>query len=120
MRRLDSRRLTGPNLHIHGPAAISEVAFEPDDDPDACITAWVIAVSAALTALGWPIELAVRRHSHPDGRTIAELVFAAPHDHLLLATDINDWAIAAAAHDHLPDPSGPLATWRDQDRKSVV
>src|SRR5687768_16461998 len=31
MRNLDSRRLTGPNLHRDGAAAIAEVAFEPGE-----------------------------------------------------------------------------------------
>ncbi len=113
MRRLDSRRLTGPNFHLHGPAAIAEVAFEPGDDPEALIAAWRTAISAALTAMGWPIELAVRRHDGLTGSTgpVAELVFAAPIEALLLATDINDWAIAVAAHGSTHDPEDELADW---------
>ena len=30
MRRLDSRRLTGPNFHLAGPAAIAEVVGDDD------------------------------------------------------------------------------------------
>ena len=117
MRRLDSRRLTGPNFHIAGPAAIAEVVFEPGDEPEALLAAWRRAVSAALTLLDWPIDLAVRHYTGPDGQTHADLVFAAPEQALLLATDINDWAVAAAtrvADGHpQPDPADELELWRE-------
>ncbi|MBA3545847.1 MAG: hypothetical protein H0T76_05130, partial [Nannocystis sp.] len=57
MRILDSRRLTGPNLHLGGPAAIAEVAFEPGEDRSAAVAAWRLAVTAALRGLDWPALL---------------------------------------------------------------
>ncbi len=141
MHILDSRRLTGPNLHLRGPAAIAEVAFEPGEDRPAAVAAWRVAVTAALHALGWPVELFVRLHEDAHGHAGADLVFAAPDEALYLATEINDWAVAAANHslDHstaaalddsphsstTPDSSHPstapaptdpgplLAEWRD-------
>jgi UDP-N-acetylmuramyl tripeptide synthase len=129
MRILDSRRLTGPNLHLGGPAAIAEVAFEPGEDRDAAIATWRLAVTAALRALAWPVELYVRTHEDARGHAGADLVFAAPDEALYLATEINDWAIAAAternaatptAAEHgasdprnLADPSALLSEWRD-------
>ena len=117
MRRLDSRRLTGPNFHLAGPAAIAEVAFEPGEDPGTLISAWRTAVSSALTAIGWPTNIAVRRYAGPDGLAHADLVFAAPEEALLLATDINDWAVSAATRaaegEPLPDPADELEGWQD-------
>ena len=98
MRILDSRRLTGPNLHLRGPAAIAEVAFEPGEDRPAAVAAWRVAVTAALHGLGWPVELFVRLHEDAHGHAGADLVFAAPDEALYLATEINDWAVAAANH----------------------
>jgi cyanophycin synthetase len=115
MRTLDSRRLTGPNLHRDGAAAIVEVAFEPGETAesiDAAIAAWRAAVTAALEALGWPVELHVRVHHDDRGNAGADLVFAAPVDVLYVATDINDWAIAAANGEVPADPGERLAEWR--------
>jgi UDP-N-acetylmuramyl tripeptide synthase len=129
MRILDSRRLTGPNLHLGGPAAIAEVAFEPGEDRDAAIATWRLAVTAALRALAWPVELYVRTHEDARGHAGADLVFAAPDEALYLATEINDWAIAAAternaatptAAEHgasdprnAADPSAQLSEWQE-------
>ncbi len=122
MRILDSRRLTGPNLHLGGTAAIAEVAFEPGEDRSAAVAAWRQAITAALRGLDWPLEMVVRLHEDASGRAGADLVFAAPDEALYLATDINDWAVAAANHsvadhipaDHIPpDPEAQLPAWRD-------
>ena len=51
------------------------------------------------------------------GARSADLVFAAPPDDLYLATEINDWAIAAAnltVREGTPaDPTPLLPAWRD-------
>jgi len=113
MRILDSRRLTGPNLHLGGPAAIAEVAFEPDEDRPAALARWRLAVTAALHALGWPALLVVREHEDGRGHAGADLVFAAPDEALYLATEVNDWAIAAATDASAPlDPGAQLSTWQ--------
>ena len=123
MRILDSRRIPGPNLHLDGPGAIAEVAFEPGEDRAAAVAAWRGALEAALTGLGWPRELAVRLHEDAQGHAGADLVFAAPEDSLYLATDINDWAIDAAARalagGPAPDPGEQLAGWRETAARDV-
>ena len=121
MRTLDSRRLTGPNLHLDGPGAIAEVAFETGDDRTALISAWRRAVLAALAGLGWPQRLAVRLHEDERGRGGADLVFAAPPEALYLAADVNDWAVEAAVRaaegGPPPDPGPLLARWRDEEAR---
>jgi len=112
MRILDSRRLTGPNLHTGGPAAIVEVAFAPDEPHDPAIARWRAAVTAALRALHWPCDVHVRLHDDGRGQRGADLVFTAPVDALYLATEINDWAVAQAAADSDPDPTDMLPIWR--------
>ncbi len=127
MQILESRRLTGPNLHLPGPAAIAEVAFDAGEDAGAAVAAWREAVAAALSALGWPIEPVVRLHDSGHGRPGADLVFAAPEPSLYLAADINDWAIAAATRrasgGPAPDPGELLERWRedaaDDDRPEL-
>jgi len=113
MRILDSRRLTGPNLHLGGPGAIAEVAFEAGEDRIAAVAAWRHAVTAALQALDWPIELHVRMHEDTSGHAGADLVFAAPDEALYLATEVNDWAVAAAGQPGPADPGAQLPGWRD-------
>ncbi len=96
MRLLDSRRLTGINIHGDHPGAIAEVSLDSDADAELVIVAWRLAVTAALTALGWPVALAVRCHDDGHGHRGADLVFVAPEDALYTATEINDWAVAWA------------------------
>ncbi|HEY0132575.1 MAG TPA: Mur ligase family protein, partial [Nannocystis sp.] len=112
MQILDSRRLTGPNLHTGGPAAILQVAFTPDELAEAAIARWRAAVTAALRALGWPLDLHARVHEG-HGQRGADLVFTAPIDALYLATEINEWAVAQALTGDEPDPTDMLAGWRD-------
>ena len=113
MRILDSRRLTGPNLHLGGPAAIAEVAFDSSEDREAAVAAWRRAVTTALRALAWPIELHVRMHEDNRGHWGADLVFAAPDEALYLATEINDWAIGAASKPEPADPTSLLPEWHE-------
>ncbi len=97
--------------------AIAEVGFDPGEPIDLALAAWRRAVELALDALGWPHDLHVRRHDDGHGHPGADLVFAAPVDLLYLATDINDWAIAAADQQVQggvpPDPSPHLPEWRE-------
>jgi cyanophycin synthetase len=99
------------------PGAIAEVAFDPEEAIEAMLAAWRLAITAAQTALAWPIDLHVRRHDDGRGHRGADLVFAAPPEHLYLATEINDWAIAAAhatvAANTPADPSPQLPTWHE-------
>jgi cyanophycin synthetase len=102
MRLQDSRRLTGPNLHLAAPGAIAEVTFDLGEDRDAALAPGARR-HPRPHALGWPVDLLATTTTH--GHSGADLVFAAPVDALYLATEINDWAVAAA--NHRPRP----ATW---------
>ncbi|MBK9756674.1 MAG: Mur ligase [Nannocystis sp.] len=104
-----------------GPGAIAEVAFDAGEAAGPVLAAWRLALTAALDALGWPVELHIRQHDDGHGHPGADLVFAAPPDHLYLATDINDWAIQAAnatTRDAVGaagagDPARQLPAWRE-------
>jgi UDP-N-acetylmuramyl tripeptide synthase len=117
MRLLDARRLTGPNLHLGGPAAIAEVEFEPGEDPEDAVARWRAALAPALAGLGWSAALAVRTHpglavpGNMSPRPGADLVFAAPVDALYLATTVQEWAVAAA-DGRAPELAGELDAWR--------
>jgi cyanophycin synthetase len=93
---LDSRRLTGQNLHGDAPGAIAEVAFAADEDRALIIAAWREALGHMLAALDveWGPVVA---HARATARG-ASLYLAAPVDLLLPATEINEWALEAAVH----------------------
>lgn len=95
MKLIDSRRLTGPNLQLQSPAAIAEVEFDEGETADAVIGHWHDAVSRMLLAVGWSDATRFVR-PFADGRGAA-VGFSAPFDALYAATDVNDWAIEAAA-----------------------
>ncbi len=86
----DSRRLTGPNLHTAGPAAVLEAEIE-DSERRRVIEAWKRHARRLLGALGWTdSEVFARTHAHG-----ASLGFAAPEDALYAATEVNEAAWAA-------------------------
>lgn len=88
-----SRRLTGPNVQTHEPGVVAEVEWEPGDDPARAIGLWREEVGRMLAGLDFPpIDMCVRSYARG-----AALVFTAPVDLLLAATDVNDWAVASAA-----------------------
>lgn len=88
----DSRRLTGPNLVTNRPGAVLEVEL-PESAADELVRYWQEAARRALDAVGWQDEvLAVRRY--PGG---ASLAMTAPIDALYAATEVNEWAWAAAS-----------------------
>ena len=91
----DSRRLTGPNIVTDGPAAILDVLVEPGEDVDAAVAAWERRAGEVLEAVGW--SGAVLHHrTFPGGLSLA---FRAPIDALYAATEVNEWAWAAARAD---------------------
>lgn len=111
MKLTDSRRLTGPNLLLDGPGAVAEVAPE-DADPNALVESWRTQAQRILELVGWTdAELASRVHR--GGLTLA---FSAPVDALYAATEVNEWAIAAAeialAGGEPPDPAGAATRLR--------
>ncbi|HWA14997.1 MAG TPA: Mur ligase family protein [Gemmatimonadales bacterium] len=88
---IDSRRLMGPNLFGTRVGAVLDVAMA-DADAEGAMLALQAAARAMLSAVGWEREdLLIRRF--PGG---ASLKITAPVDALLAATEINEWALAAA------------------------
>jgi len=85
----DSRRLTGGNLFFASTGAVLDVAGVAIDD--ALIAAWRARVGRAATRMNWPDRRAVSRR-HAGG---ASLAIAAPYDQLMLATEVNEWALCA-------------------------
>ncbi len=88
----DSRRLTGPNRHFAEPAAtltpLGVAAAAP-----AALDAWVVRVRAQALRLGWPDpEPVIVRHA-----TGTLLVFRAPRDAQVTATELGEWAWERAA-----------------------
>jgi len=90
----DSRRLTGPNLVSPGPGAILDVHVEAAD-LDALIETWERRAGSVLEAVGWPDE---RTFARPHRRGVS-LAISAPVDALYAATEVNEWAFAAATTD---------------------
>ncbi len=87
----DSRRLTGPNLLAEWPGAVLDISC-PEDKAQALVDAWRREVRRILERLDWSEEqLAVRLF--PGG---ANLAISAPVDVLYAATEVNEWAFAAA------------------------
>ena len=86
----DSRRLTGPNLVWDAPGAVLDVVI--DGSPGPAIREWEVQARRVLDAVGWPNEQA-RARAHRDG---ALLAISAPMDALYAATEVNEWAWAAA------------------------
>jgi len=87
----DSRRLTGPNLLWDHAGAVLDVAC-PEDKVESLVAAWLAHAQRMLDALGWSGEkLTARRF--PRG---ANLALSAPMDVLYAATEVNEWAFAAA------------------------
>lgn len=85
-----SRRLTGANLFFASPGAVLELAgVDPEEQ---LLEAWRTRVERVRAALGWRMPGVVAR-AHARG---ASLALAAPVDQLLVATEVNEWALCAA------------------------
>jgi UDP-N-acetylmuramyl tripeptide synthase len=103
MKLADSRRLTGPNLLFGGPGAVIELELE-GEDPNKLIEAWKTRATQILAAVGWP-ESQLAYRVHRGGITLA---FSAPVDALYAATEVNEWALEAAAADLGEEEPGDL------------
>ncbi len=90
MKLLDARRLTGPNLHTRGPAAIVEVELEPHETPEAAIDAWRTELARVLD--GWPYEIVTRVFADRCGLALA---FTARFDVLYAMVEIAEWVVAS-------------------------
>ena len=111
---LDSRRLTGPGLLLEGPGAILEIQL---DDPEraAALAAWRRAARRMLDAVGWSGETLATR-TFAGG---ASLALSAPADALYAATDLNEWAWAAAAAETLGSPAPDFAAAAERLRAAI-
>ncbi len=94
MELLDSRRLTGPNLHDRAPGAIAELRFAGAREAEVAAPRLRAAIGYALEQLGWrDSRIHVREIVDAQGRPGAELMITAAFDQLYTATLINEWAI---------------------------
>ncbi len=94
MEFLDARRLTGPSLIFDGPGAILDVACSAEE-ADRLIPIWQANVERILAELGWS-EAVFSSRKLLGGVSLA---FSAPIDALYAASEINEWAWAASAHE---------------------
>ena len=95
----DSRRLTGPNLLSDGPGAAIDCTLR-GVSVDAFLNAWRTHVRDALYAVGWGDQYTVERRFE-GGATVFH---SAPIDALYAATEVNEWAWAAAEADVRDQP----------------
>jgi UDP-N-acetylmuramyl tripeptide synthase len=101
-RLTDSRRLPGPNRLLDRPGVVADVVL-PGLHAEAIIGAWRCRVSEVLAAVGWAGE-EIRTLRYPGG---ASLAITAPVDALYAATEVNEWAWAAALADVTALPAPP-------------
>jgi cyanophycin synthetase len=89
---IDSRRLTGANRYFQGPAATLTPRGRAAGEPRA-LEAWAARVRDTAAALGWPDPTPIidRR------ATGTFLVFRAPRDAQMTATELSEWAWERAA-----------------------
>ena len=96
----DSRRLTGHNRFFDGPGAVLETGVRDA----ATLDAWRGRVALARRELRWPPgEACALAH-----RSGASLALPAPVDQLITATEVNEWALAAAMAERAPGRSAEL------------
>jgi UDP-N-acetylmuramyl tripeptide synthase len=89
-------------LFFASTGAVLDVIRAPLDD--ALISAWRSRVERAGSQLGWPERQALARR-HARGVLLA---ISAPSDQLLLATEINEWALCASLAERDPKRWGGL------------
>ncbi|MDJ0708779.1 MAG: Mur ligase family protein [Woeseiaceae bacterium] len=94
MEFVDARRLTGPNAVFNGIGSVLDVACTPDE-ADTLIPVWAEHVGRMLEALDWPSARFASRKLQGG----VSLAFSAPIDQLYAASEINEWAWAACAHE---------------------
>jgi cyanophycin synthetase len=84
-----SRRLIGANLFFASTGAVLETQGVAVDE--LLLAGWRARAERARTRLGWSMPAVVARR-HGGG---ASLALAAPCDQLMLATEVNEWALCA-------------------------
>ena len=95
MEFLDARRLTGPNVVLDGPGGILDVDCTPERAVELA-PVWERHVRHMLHALDWTHETEFASLPLIGGISLA---FTAPIDALYAASEINEWAFAACAHE---------------------
>jgi UDP-N-acetylmuramyl tripeptide synthase len=111
----DSRRLPGPNRLFDRPGAVVDVVL-PEAHAEAIIEAWRRRIVEVLGAVGWEGE-EVRALRFPGG---ASLAFTAPVDSLYAATEVNEWAWAAALTDATAVPAPPALAEAARDLRAKI
>lgn len=94
VRRVDSRRITGPHLVLPGAGAIID-ATGPTATVNAVMEAWRERVELLLDEFGWRADSAIESRMVPipgTDRCDASVGFTAPIDVLYAATEVNEWA----------------------------
>jgi hypothetical protein len=123
---VDSRRLPGPSRYFDGPAVTLTPIGTAAGEPGAHAR-WAESVRRLSNALGWPDPEPVIDHVG-DG---AFLVFRAPVDAQLTATELSEWAWEAAAaeagvtafdraHDFGADPAAVLGARAATERNEAL
>ena len=113
---IDSRRLTGPSRYFDGPAVTLTPIGAAASEPSA-LERWAESVRRLSVALGWPDPAPVIDRAGDS----TFLVFRAPPDAQLTATELSEWAWESAAaeagitefdraQDWGGDPAAVLAT----------
>lgn len=97
-----SRRLIGANLFFASTGAVLEIAGITVDEP--LLAGWRARAERARARLGWTMPAAVARR-HAGG---ASLALAAPCDQLMLATEVNEWALCATVSEARPQRRAEL------------
>lgn len=86
----------GSNMFFAQPGAVLDVVETSVDER--LIHSWETRLQRACVRLRWPtIKTVARRHA--GGMLLA---FSAPIDQLLLATEVNEWALCASLSEHDP------------------
>jgi UDP-N-acetylmuramyl tripeptide synthase len=111
---LDSRRLTGPGLLLDGPGAILEIQLD-DPQRSLALAAWRRAARRMLDAVGWSGETLSTR-IFAGG---ASLALSAPADALYAATEVNEWAWAAAEAEIQGGPEPDFVAAADRIRAAI-
>lgn len=112
----DSRRLTGPNLLTDRPGAVVDVALGEGAAAEAAVAEWRRQAGRVLAAVGWAGE-ALAARTFPGG---ASLALTAPIDALYAATEVNEWAWAAAAASLAGEAEPDLAAAADRLRATIA
>ncbi len=93
MEFLDARRLTGPSLIFDAPGSILDVSCSAEE-ADRLVPVWQSNVARMLAELGWAEAVFASRKLLGG----VSLAFSAPIDALYAASEVNEWAWAASAH----------------------